>query len=116
LGQEVTIHKGDKVKANNYPGVWTVSMVEGDEAWCKSEKFNHLTFALSSLTKVPDFFEVGKTYKNTSSSITFDCHYIGQICGTLSGCKYAAGQISQSYRGSCAVIKSQEDFQYWTEI
>jgi hypothetical protein len=112
----VTIKKDDRVKANNYPGIWTVRMVEDENAWCRNGKGNHLTFQLGALTKVPDFFEVGKTYENSSGGIFFDCHYVGQIGSTLSGYKYAAGQVNQDYRDSFADIKVQENFQYWTEI
>jgi hypothetical protein len=109
----VTIKKDDKVKANNYPGVWTVRMVEDGNAWCRNGKGNHLTFQLGALTKVPDFFEAGKTY--TSGETNFDCHYVGRTGDMINGRKYAVGQVSWSGNYE-AVILRPNTFDDWMEI
>jgi hypothetical protein len=115
----VTIKKDDRVKANNYPGIWTVRMVEDENAWCRNGKGNHLTFQLGALTKVPDFFEVGKTY--FSDRTTFDCHYVGQIGGSITGSKYAAGQMNYAGHNESVILRPNTfdkwtTFDEWTEI
>jgi len=84
---------GDKVNVDSLPHVWTIIAIDGKDAWCKSPSGNRGTISLWRMTKVPDFFRVGYTYKN-DLGCRFNCHYVGYVGDVEDRNYYAAGQHS----------------------
>lgn len=64
---------------------------------------------------LPDFFEVGKSYRSNEWFGTFDVHHVGHLGATKDGRKYAAGQfISDTGRDPYPWVR--ENFIGWTEV
>lgn len=69
---------------------------------------------IANIKRVPDFFEVGKTYRyGIGREITFDCHYVGSIGATNDGRRYAAGQKMLADRAYSTTLISLDD---WEEV